>query len=575
MKSFSYSSQQIRELIESKRLLTPKPYEDRIQPSSFEPTISDHLYIVDVEYSGIFRVSKDEQVYEKLAELPSRRRQKVDISQGFELKKGFSYMIPLNEEITLEDEEHLKSSPKSSLGRLFLNTRLLGDFNPSIDELNSLYSKGRKIKLWLYVQPLAFNVIIHPGLSLNQLRFFKGYEAQLSPVELLSEIEQRPVLYTINSEGNEVPSDHIVTDGLILHLNLSGSSTEGVVGLRARHNPNPIDLALKSHYEVEDFFEPIQKQESISIKRGDYYLLSSKEILNVPPYLGVDLRDYSKVGFIGPLHFAGFTDNGFHGDLVYEVRSDELAKEVELTHNMPISKLDFFRTNTPDKIYGEAGNHYQLQIGTRPAKFFKLIDYKYLAQRYELLNRNVLTVDKNILMQFRESNEGFDDIKDKEGLLNEMENGFFQSRYACESDDLASQIVYYVIVEDEDGKILQYTKSHEIEAYPEKRLFGKVSIGIGCHILESESVNSPLESIMRELSEKKVRAHISNEPEFLGTVLSEQSPVDRSHFGLVYKIKVDAFEVVDNSVLDQWEFIDPNEIDKSKYNFESWAELII
>jgi len=44
-----------------------------------------------------------------------------------------------------------------------------------------------------------------------------------------------------------------------------------------------------------------------------------------------------------------------------------------LEDGMPASKIDVFRNDLPDKIYGiEIGSHYQGQIGPRPSKFFKL-----------------------------------------------------------------------------------------------------------------------------------------------------------------------------------------------------------
>jgi dCTP deaminase len=576
--SLSYASQDIRKAIKDGAISVPNFNEHKIQPSSFEPQIGTEAYIIDSEYNGIFRIAKDETVYENLFKLPSRQRRRVDIHGGFELRKGFSYLIPLEETIKLGKHQHIKSSPKSSLGRLFLNTRLLGDYNPSFDELNSVYCVDKKINMWLYVQPLAFNVVIYPGLSLNQIRIFNGYNARLSPVEIIETVEENPILFTLNADDEEVVSEQLVTDGLVIHLNLAGRTTQGVVGMRARHNPMPIDLTKKSFYEIESYFEPVEKQERIFIKRGEYYLLSSKEILKVPESLSIELRDYSKVGFLGPLHFAGFIDNGFEGDLVYEIRSDELSKELELTHNMPISKLDFFKTAPPDKIYGKANNNYQYQVGTKPAKYFKNIDYKYLARKYKLLDRDVLTADRNILMNYRGEPTGFEKMSSEEfnQLTDEFKDAYFQSRYTCETDPLAVQVVPYVLIKNREGKLLKYQKPSDPNTYAEERLFDKHSVGIGCHIIKSDLDDFAYNSLKRELNEKGVRVDLDGSKlKFLGTVVSDREPVDRSHFGLVYQLEVEEIQFNNDSPIKEWEMLEPEEIEIEEHDFESWSREIL
>src|SRR3989338_3061004 len=213
------ASQQIREHIKNGKIVTSTLDESRIQPSSFEPSIGNELFILDTE-SGLFRPNERETVYRTLLQLPKRRRQKVDISGGFELKKGFTYLAPLEEKVRLDEHEWIKSSPKSSFGRLFLDSRLIGDNNQCFNEVKG--TQNNEISLWLLVQPLAFNVIAYPGLSLNQLRFFSGYEAQLRASELIDEFRKNPLLHKIDKSGSFLPADPVVTEGLEIHLDLSG-----------------------------------------------------------------------------------------------------------------------------------------------------------------------------------------------------------------------------------------------------------------------------------------------------------------------------------------------------------------
>ncbi len=359
------ASQQIRNLLEQGKIVSS-------QLGSFDATIGNEVYIIDTETEGIFRPRKDETVYKTLLRIPERQRYKANIENGFEIKKGFTYLFPIRERFIVSENEYIKSSTKSSFGRLFVNARMLADYNPCFDEINSHYKKDAELSLWLLVQPLTFNLIVYPGLAFNQLRFFSGFDAQLSSSEILTEFRSNPLLYLRGNNNSLEAQQPIVTDGLQIHLDLAGRNEKGIIGLRARHNPNPIDLRKLNEYEVEHYFEPILKDDvPVRILKGEHYLFASKEVLKIPSHLSVEVKSHSHVGLTGPLHFAGFIDPGFEGDLVFEVRSDEVAS-VLLEDGMPISKLDIFRNVVPDLVYGQnIKSNYHNQSGPKPSKFFK------------------------------------------------------------------------------------------------------------------------------------------------------------------------------------------------------------
>src|SRR3989338_6723719 len=233
---FCLASQEIRDLID-KRKLIPKTFDEaRIQPSSYEPVIGEEIYVIDTETHGLFRPTRRETVYRTLLQLPKRQRQKINISCGFEIKKGFTYLVRLEDKVRLNNDMYLKSSPKSSLGRLFINTRMLSDYNPCFDEVHPQYSMDSEVGLWLLVQPLAFNVIISPGISLNHLRFLSSHNAKLTPQEIEEQLKKNNIFF-MKDKGSPSPVYPIITDGIHIHLDISGQFTEGIVGLRARHNP--------------------------------------------------------------------------------------------------------------------------------------------------------------------------------------------------------------------------------------------------------------------------------------------------------------------------------------------------
>ncbi len=265
--------QEIKGLIDSGVLQVPslepraKPKlvsDTRIQPASCDPIIGNEMFILDTE-QGLWKPDVGKTVYRSLLELPGRRRRKVDISNGYPLIKGYSYLVPLEERVKIGNRINLiKSSPKSSTGRVFLDTRLLSDYQGCYDEIHEQGYNNNHLQLWLLLQPLAFNHIICPGIALNQLRFFKGLDSMLTGEEILKESIENPLLWNATPEMGHVAlpitSPKLTEQSAVqLHLDLLGEYTGGVCALRARKNPEFIDHRLKTYYKAEDFYETLKE----------------------------------------------------------------------------------------------------------------------------------------------------------------------------------------------------------------------------------------------------------------------------------------------------------------------------
>lgn len=69
------ASQEIRMLIKNNILVAPNFDESKIQPSSFEPTIGNEVFILDTE-GGLFRPQEDQTIYRTLLELPKKKKAK-------------------------------------------------------------------------------------------------------------------------------------------------------------------------------------------------------------------------------------------------------------------------------------------------------------------------------------------------------------------------------------------------------------------------------------------------------------------------------------------------------------------
>src|SRR3989344_8803813 len=280
-------SQQIRGKIRKREIIIPgdlsldnpqrfsdEGLEGRVQPSSFEPVIGETMITLDTEQKSVFNPGSKRTVRDALLELPALQAIESP-SKGALLQVGYTYLIPLINKVKVLEGESIRSSPKSSIGRLFPRTRMIADYNASFDYVHhNGFDEERE--LWLLVQPTGFNLVLNPGDKLSQLRFFAGTNASLSQQELMELYLKEPFLYKGLNEGIFVENPVITDDGLELNIDLTGSNSNGLVALRARKNPTPIILNRVEQYDAERFFEPVKiERGKIRFQSGMRYLMTS------------------------------------------------------------------------------------------------------------------------------------------------------------------------------------------------------------------------------------------------------------------------------------------------------------
>jgi|GEM_PF-144883 len=543
--------QSLRQKILDDLIHEPHFDDGRIQPASFEPIIGNECYILDASVRGLFRPTRGKQVYRSLLEMPRSLRPCVDITNGYEVRPDFTYLFPLEERITLLPKEFVKCSPKSTSGRMFNKVKTFADLNATFDQMNAQCAANVPLQLWLRLQP-SIAQIVYPGMSFSQLRFFTGLDAVLSASEVAEVYEQTPLFWQRADDGTlqQLAEQPLITEGLLCHLDLTGKHTHGIGALKLRKNPHPIDLRKSESYKPEEYFEPL-KGTRIKWNHGDKGLFCTKEVLRIPPHVSAELRSFDDVGLRGTVDDAGFIDNGFTGDLVFEIQSDE-DDAIELEDGMPISTIDIYRTlEIPQKLYGKKtkegkGNNYQGQIGPKAAKYFIPFDYADAARNYKKLDRDVLVQDARVLHQHRTADPGFQILPTsaKEQLVKDITDGFFHNRYECETDTKVLQVIPYLIAfrrgDDGTKQVFSYVRSENIEDYGDKRLFGKHSIGLGGHTIREDAPHYLQQCLEREVFREEVAivgAHTP--PKLVGTLFATDKPVDRVHFGLIYVTRLE------------------------------------
>jgi len=298
----------------------------------------------------------------------------TDISKGGILERGHVYLIPLMEELKLPEDIRGRANPKSTTGRLDVFARVLTNRSPRFEDI----ACGYEGQLFLEVMPRSFTIKVREGLSLVQLRLARG-ECALSDSKLKALHKDSRLLY--NGEEHLTAAEVKVSKGIFMSVDLSGDNPAGIVGYKSKKNSHVVDLTLKNHYGISDFWEPIQKNSrgTLILEPEEFYILSSKEKIRIPPRYAAEMVAYEAGSGELRTHYAGFFDPGFGFGANGEVKGTKAVLEVRahdvpfmIGHGQTFCKLFFERmAEVPDKIYGpKIGSSYQYQ-GITLSKQFK------------------------------------------------------------------------------------------------------------------------------------------------------------------------------------------------------------
>jgi len=288
----------------------------------------------------------------------------IDISQGAVLERGCVYLVKLQEELALPPDIACSTNPKSSTGRLDVFSRVISDAGGEFDRVPA----GYRGALYAEISPRTFSVVVRAGSRLNQARFRRG--DALVPDAELEALHARETLVDDIAD---------IESGLRLSVNLTGADADEVIGYRAQHHTNVIDVDSVGRYDMLDFWEPIQLRGrgELILDPGQFYILASRETVHIPATVAAEMVPFDPVVGDFRVHYAGFFDPGFgspkangrRARAVLEVRSFEVPFTLE--HGQTIGRLVFERlTAEPDALYGGAGSNYQSQ-GLRLSKHFR------------------------------------------------------------------------------------------------------------------------------------------------------------------------------------------------------------
>lgn len=335
-----------------------------IQPSSMDLPISLEIY----RMPGSILPRENERIRDFVAKFG------IVVLPGTILRRDDVYLCKLKVSLRLPSGICGKGSSKSSTGRVDVRCRLLADYIQRYDFIPDGYSGD----LWVEIVPKSFDVVLHEGLRLNQLRFFYGDE-RLNQLEHQMAFDKFGLLRDRN--GNRLPCEkHVSREGVIMTVDLS---INPVVAYRSKRPHRALDLSSTSKVDSRDYFEVIERPTSgeLVLKPGEFYLLGTRERIVIPPDYAAEMVQYDAT--IGNLftHFAGFFDPGFgwrnDGDnnivgnvAVMEVEVHSSATVLRDGQNICVMAYERMMRR-PNQIYGAGINsNYGLQDAIKLAKFF-------------------------------------------------------------------------------------------------------------------------------------------------------------------------------------------------------------
>ncbi len=332
---------------------------DQIQPASLDLRLGETAFRVRAS----FLPGPQTTVAERIDEL---KLHEIALTDGAVLETGCVYIVPLLESLALPDAVAAAANPKSSTGRLDVFTRVIADETRGFDRI----AAGYHGPLYAEISPRTFPVLVREGSRLSQIRFRHG-NALLDAVALRG-------LHARERLVDDAKAD--VSEGIAVSVDLSGLGPEKLVGYRAKRHTGLIDVERRGGYDVADFWEPIKarKDESLILDPNEFYILASKEAVQVPPDYAAEMVPFDPLVGEFRVHYAGFFDPGFGyagaggkgARAVLEVRSREVPFILE--HGQTVGRLVYEQMLArPKTLYGERiGSNYQAQ-SLKLSKHFK------------------------------------------------------------------------------------------------------------------------------------------------------------------------------------------------------------
>lgn len=338
-----------------------------VNPASLDLRIKGEIYRIDAWFLPGHGQSVTDMV---------RSVNPVSVDVGGVLECSAKYLVRVEEQFVLPGDIYGYCNPKSSIGRLGVDVRVIAD---GINRYDSI-PKGYAGSIWVMLAPRHIPIRVSPGSQLVQLRLFNadtrftekmvGHEVDNAAGGLIYSKDRMPIRY------RDITSNDF--DGyIIVSIDLEGE----VCGWECLENNRLLDIEER-HYHPCDFFRPIYgSQKGIFLSKGKFYIFATKERVRVPPWLACEMRPMDERAGGFQVHKAGYIDPGYGYGSNGEGRGRSIVLEVTpyddmvIRHGQTIGKIRFERTcKIPKKHYDHGGRNSHYTIETPFPRLAKQFD---------------------------------------------------------------------------------------------------------------------------------------------------------------------------------------------------------
>ena len=267
--------------------------------------------------------------------------EKIECEGGeIKLDNGKTYVFRLKEQFVIPrgapaDRITGVATGRSTIGRVDVLVRLIADQMNKYDRVEFKKISGA---LYLEITPISFDVIVKEGIALSQLRLFYG-ESDWSKIHD-KEVQYRKMVV---SDKEDYRSLSVNLEPVKSKRNNTKASA-----LKARTdckrfklwNDNGEKLEPLDYWElIEPHGSKINDNKSIILKSDQFYLLRSKELINLPDDVAIYCRAMDEALGEMRIHYAGFVHPNFGKDRSDGQEGTSLIFEVR-GHNMDILLMD-------------------------------------------------------------------------------------------------------------------------------------------------------------------------------------------------------------------------------------------
>jgi dCTP deaminase len=371
------NSDQMRELF-TKKLVTwdrrlPEP---TLDCSSMDLRLADEAFEMVGGAVKPLKTSGKYENYRSFLEDQQLAKSHPKVGNGtYQLDRTHTYVFRL-EEILNTSLRGLgiygEATAKSSVGRVDVLARLIVDGMDTYECFTPQGLEKSSGEMFLEITPITFNVLVRPGDSLSQLRFFYG-----NPDDAL--VRGKDFFQAI------FPGTTSADGSLTVDLSEVDIADEPAAAFCAVDRDDAVPLwEDKSKKEPKpnpaDYWQRVRSvQDRLKIEKNKFYILRSREKIALPEGIAVYCRAIDETIGEMRIHYAGFVHpwwglvgkdgksrpEGKEGSpLIFEVRGHQV--DVSLAHGEKMANLRFYRMSRDAPQGSTAYAEQSLQL----SKFF-------------------------------------------------------------------------------------------------------------------------------------------------------------------------------------------------------------